>query len=927
MKLQEVTAYNLKSEAILTESQSWEMLTEQQRIYVGSWEKNVWPLVEQYSKLMEADLKPDQIKKIFQDAEKVSIEGGENMTALGKAGKVTAEVSGKMKAEIDKLMDAAANSGPVKNFDAQFEKLKSQLKTKLQGNPAGQKILAGVEKWGGFAKDNPAKSAFIIGAMTSVLAFASGGILSGAAIGFFLKLANNTIKGDKLSTAMAKGVKGAAIGAIAGALGDAIGGAAEDMFPPEITQTFMTTNGEIDITQLDAMADGVSIEDLDSEDIKELIQSRQALLQVIPKVDGEASEVLDQQLKALNDKIFELEPDGANAAEAIDNLQDKFGIEGKGVDIVVKQNVTGDANVNLADPDKLGDEGDYGSEPEQNVGGTGKDTVDTTSTADPDGDVGAEGTIKAQYSKDEMNELGMDTSEQPTSTGIAKLGDEFDLSPEQVEKLQSVYQMEKAVSTREFMGIRMSADSSIRDFGGSTPQVVDGLEGEYTAGSVFKKTIEVKIPGSDKPWTSLVTGSVEGQDADGNIVYSFSNVFVGPEIMDDEFFAIIDSLPEDQQDKMMEMFKLYNETAELQTGIDTFKQDMAEKIMQGAAAVALGGALAKSEYVEKDAKKESKVYKSAEQLEEQYFYDLEDYILNEIDIKQMAKKAAAGAANIGKAAAKGTGKAVGAGLDKAGAVANKGIGKAVGAVSGAAKKAGKELGQKVTTRKLNKAWTKAGEPTDIGSITNILSAQGLSDEQIGTVAKDTGQPLKKDPNAGGKDPGDDKVSYPTGTPDDPVKATGGDYPDDKEGETGSTASSGGVKGGKGDKAKSSPDPKADKDGDGKADGDSASTLQGKASGDPFNDGPFDMKSSPPKGTNAGATKDDFEWKGAQWISKSTGKVADKGTAAKLGNPKMDELIRQIQDKGQVDLAVAYLSGGGDATAKAPAMVMLIVIIE
>ena len=47
MKLQEVTAYNLKSEAILTESQSWEMLTEQQRIYVGSWEKNVWPLVEQ----------------------------------------------------------------------------------------------------------------------------------------------------------------------------------------------------------------------------------------------------------------------------------------------------------------------------------------------------------------------------------------------------------------------------------------------------------------------------------------------------------------------------------------------------------------------------------------------------------------------------------------------------------------------------------------------------------------------------------------------------------------------------------------------------------------------------------------------------------------------------------------------------------------
>ena len=270
MKLQEVIAYNLKSEAILTESQSWEMLTEHQRLYVGSWEKNVWPLVEQYSNLMEADITPDEIQKIFTQAEKVSIEGGENLTALGKAGKVTSEVSGKMKTEINKLMDVAANSGPVKNFDAQFEKLKAQLKTKLQGNPAGQKILAGVDKWGGFAKDNPAKSAFIIGAMTSVLAFASGGILSGAAIGFFLKLANNTIKGDKLSTAVAKGVKGAALGAIAGGLGDAISGTAEDMFPADVTNIFVNQDGAIDISQLDAM-DATSLTDIDATAAKELI--------------------------------------------------------------------------------------------------------------------------------------------------------------------------------------------------------------------------------------------------------------------------------------------------------------------------------------------------------------------------------------------------------------------------------------------------------------------------------------------------------------------------------------------------------------------------------------------------------------------------------------------------------------------------------
>ena len=53
-----------------------------------------------------------------------------------------------------------------------------------------------VDSYGGFAKENP-PAAFVIGAMTSVLAFASGGVVSGAAIGF-LKLASNTPKGDKL---------------------------------------------------------------------------------------------------------------------------------------------------------------------------------------------------------------------------------------------------------------------------------------------------------------------------------------------------------------------------------------------------------------------------------------------------------------------------------------------------------------------------------------------------------------------------------------------------------------------------------------------------------------------------------------------------------------------------------------------------------
>ena len=173
-------------------------------------------------------------------------------------------------------------------------------------------------------KENPAKAAFVIGAMTSVLAFASGGIVSGAAIGFFLKLANNTLKGDKLSTALAKGVKGAAIGAIAGAIGDSITAVADDTFPADVTQIFTNGNGEIDITQVAAMADGVGIEDLDSDSVAEFVQTRNALMELYKStdLDAEAQEVLQQLIDQVQDKLFDLMPPefNGNAAAAVDLL-------------------------------------------------------------------------------------------------------------------------------------------------------------------------------------------------------------------------------------------------------------------------------------------------------------------------------------------------------------------------------------------------------------------------------------------------------------------------------------------------------------------------------------------------------------------------------------------------------------------------------
>ena len=81
MQVTEITNYNLKSQTILNES--WDILTEAQRIHIGHWEKDLWPLMESYNKLLEAELTPKQIDAIFTSAEKTAMDGGANKSLLG----------------------------------------------------------------------------------------------------------------------------------------------------------------------------------------------------------------------------------------------------------------------------------------------------------------------------------------------------------------------------------------------------------------------------------------------------------------------------------------------------------------------------------------------------------------------------------------------------------------------------------------------------------------------------------------------------------------------------------------------------------------------------------------------------------------------------------------------------------------------------
>ena len=226
MKLNEVTGLNSRTATILNEG--YQDLTEQQILYLGKWEKELWPLVEQYTKLAEAELTKQQVMDIFGGAEQVAMASGDNKTIAGKVGagaaaaaKLPIDIAKKVDAKINELGRLAQNAGPVKNMDQKFEDLKKQI----TANNSDSKIVQGIQKVSDWAKENPGKASIAVGILTTMAAFA-GGPAGGAAAGLVLRASKDLLQGEKLSTAAGKSLKTAAYGALAGA---AINGLTDNM--------------------------------------------------------------------------------------------------------------------------------------------------------------------------------------------------------------------------------------------------------------------------------------------------------------------------------------------------------------------------------------------------------------------------------------------------------------------------------------------------------------------------------------------------------------------------------------------------------------------------------------------------------------------------------------------------------------------------
>lgn len=214
-----VERHMVSTQRILEES--CDGLTDNQRRIVEGIYNEFLPLIRQ-TKLLEQTLTADQIKQLFAGIEQGATAAGGNRTAVGK-GKDVATKANEIVNNVGKWLQ---NTAPVKAFDQKFEDLKANIKQKLGGDDS--KIVSGLQKLGELAKEHPGKTAAIVGILTAIASVA-GGPVGGAIAGQVLRGSVELLKGEKLSTAIGKGIKTAALGYLSGKAFEIIGKAMGSM--------------------------------------------------------------------------------------------------------------------------------------------------------------------------------------------------------------------------------------------------------------------------------------------------------------------------------------------------------------------------------------------------------------------------------------------------------------------------------------------------------------------------------------------------------------------------------------------------------------------------------------------------------------------------------------------------------------------------
>jgi hypothetical protein len=213
MRINQLLVENHLATAKTILKESCDGLSHEQRQIVEGYYNELLPLIE-------ASLSPEQIKQVFGQVEKSATAAGGNRTMIGQSKDVLAKAN----EIIDKAGTWLQNTTPVKAFDQKFEQLKNKINTSFPDS----KILDGISKLGIYAKENPGKTAAIVGVLTAIASLA-GGPIGGAIAGQVLRGAVELLKGEKLSTAIGKGVKTAVFGYLSGKAFEMLGDFAEGM--------------------------------------------------------------------------------------------------------------------------------------------------------------------------------------------------------------------------------------------------------------------------------------------------------------------------------------------------------------------------------------------------------------------------------------------------------------------------------------------------------------------------------------------------------------------------------------------------------------------------------------------------------------------------------------------------------------------------
>ncbi len=185
-------------------------------------EETLMPYINEYQRLIlsEAAVTADQVNAIFQQAVDGHIEATGNPGLLKKS---TQAIGKSLPVKAVKAANKALNdlgkkiqdTEPVQNFDALVAKKIGEMKVKLEDSPMGAALVKQVQAYGKWGKENPGKQAIIVAVITL-----AGGMIAGPAggaiAGFVMRAGNDLIAGEKLSTAVGRAGKTAAIGALVG---------------------------------------------------------------------------------------------------------------------------------------------------------------------------------------------------------------------------------------------------------------------------------------------------------------------------------------------------------------------------------------------------------------------------------------------------------------------------------------------------------------------------------------------------------------------------------------------------------------------------------------------------------------------------------------------------------------------------------------